>query len=142
MTSSDEQDEIFSSQEEDMKKTKKKRSKILYQIAPSNDQLTTVKTQKKNHQHKEQCNSSEKYVQKHQYEGTKITFDPALHLTTQDTLIKTDQIKVERKDQRKQHYMKKRKKYKDYTRDNNDLMLENLSREYYKTKSPYLLINR
>ena len=56
------------------------------------------------------------------------------------------QIQVERKDQRKdqrkQHYRKKRKKDKDYTRDNNDLMLENLLKEYYLIKSPHLLINR
>ena len=63
-------------------------------------------------------------------------------MTTQDTLIETEQIKVERKDQRKQHYRKKRKKYKDYTRNYNELMLENLSKECDKTKSPHLLINR
>ena len=61
----------------------------------------TVKTQKKIHQDKKQYNSSKKHVQKCQYEGTKIRFDPILHLTNQDTLIKMDQIKAERKDQRK-----------------------------------------
>ena len=76
------------------------------------------------------------------HEGMKISFDPLLHSTKNDMLPKMKQVRVERKDQRKQHYRKKRKKDKDYTRDYHELLLENLPKEYYSTKSPHLLINR
>ena len=111
MTSSDKQDKISSPLEDDVKNAKKS-SKVLDQISPSNNQLTTVATQKKIIKIKKQCDSSEKNVPKHQYEGTKISFDPALYLTKQDTLFKMEQIKVERKDQRKQHYRKRGKNTK------------------------------
>ena len=101
MTSSDERDEICHQPGDDIKKAPK-------QISPSKKVLTAATEKKKNLQYGKICDSKKNNMQNPPHEGMKISFDPLLHSTKNDMLPKMKQVRVERKDQRKQHYRKKR----------------------------------
>ena len=81
------------------------------------------------------------YTQTEDSKSEKIAFNPHLHLLKKDVIASENNLSM-RRDKRRKQIKKEIKMEKDYVMDYNDLMLENLQKEFYTTKSPHLLINR
>ena len=73
--------------------------------------------------------------------GTKIAFDPDVHSIKTQNRYKEKNCYRKREKQKKET-RKKVEKEVNYLNNYNDLLLENLSKEYYTTKSPHLIISR
>ena len=73
-------------------------------------------------------------------QAAKIPFDATIHSIKLENTYRTK--KRFRKKEKKKRKRKAVEKEVDYLLDYNDLLLENLSKEFYSTKSPHLVISR
>ena len=73
--------------------------------------------------------------------GGKIEFNPALHLKKPE-IKPTSSNRFLKRDKQKKEKRKAVEKEASYMHDYNDLLLENLLKKYYTTKSPHLIISR
>ena len=71
----------------------------------------------------------------------KIQFNPAIHSIKSQNNQRSKKCFRKREKQKKEK-RKKTEKESDYLQDYNDILLDNLLKEYYTTKSPHLIISR
>ena len=74
-------------------------------------------------------------------ESKKVDFNAEIHAIKTENSHKTKK-RYRKREKQKKETRKKVEKEKNYLDDYNDLLLENLSREYYSTKSPHMIVSR
>ena len=78
---------------------------------------------------------------KHELSGEKVEFNPAIHSIKKENVYQSPNRFLKR-DKQKKEKRKAIEKEVAYMHDYNDLLLENLLKKYYDTKSPHLIISR
>ena len=73
--------------------------------------------------------------------GEKIQYNPLIHSTKTENKYKSNN-RFRKREKQKKEKRKVKEKETAYLHDYNDLLLENLLKKYYSTKSPHLIISR